>query len=86
MHGALGVDSAASGNERLACDVAAEHPLPVVVGTLAPKHVVLDGFEVEKIDELVEGRSHLYIVAETNGVWLLVRKTLDYGLKNTHKG
>ena len=47
---------ASCSDERLTGDLAAEHSLAVLVGGVAPEDVDLDGFEVEKSDEVVQGR------------------------------
>ncbi|MBW3606785.1 MAG: hypothetical protein KY463_00265, partial [Actinobacteria bacterium] len=52
--GLVGVDRACRGDERLPGDLAAEHPLTVLVGLAPPEDVHLDGLEVEEVDELVE--------------------------------
>ena len=50
------VDGPCRRDERLAGDLAAEHPLAVLVGGVAPEDVHLDRFEVEERDEVVERR------------------------------
>ena len=48
------VDRAGRGDERLAGDLAAEHPLALLVGADAAEDVDLDRLEVEELDELVD--------------------------------
>ena len=50
------VDGAGRSDERLTGNLAAEHPLAILVGRVAPEDVHLDRFEVEKSDEVVQGR------------------------------
>jgi hypothetical protein len=49
------VDGARRGDQRLAGDLAAEDADPVLVGGEAAEEVHLDRFEVEQLDEIVEG-------------------------------
>ena len=48
------VDRPGGRHQRLAGDLAAEHPLPVLVGRHAAEDVDLDGLEVEQGDQVVE--------------------------------
>ena len=50
------VDRAGRGDERLAGDLPAEHPLAVLVGRDPAEHVDLDRLEVEQSDQVVERR------------------------------
>ena len=59
------VDRAGGGDQRLAGDLAAEHPLAVLVGRAAAEEVDLDGFEIEQLDEVVEG-GHRFILVDRN--------------------
>ena len=57
------VDGAGRGDERLAGDLAAEHPLAVLVGRAAAEDVDLDRLEREQGHEFVEGGLHGAILA-----------------------
>ena len=50
----LGIDGPGGGDERLTGNLAAEHPLAILVGADASEDVDLDGLEVEERDELVD--------------------------------
>ena len=58
------VDGARRGDEGLPGDLAAEHPLAVLVGRAATEDVDLDRLEGEEGDEIVERRLHGAIVAQ----------------------
>ena len=52
------LDRAPGRHQRLPGHLAAEHPLALLVGLDAPEDVDLNGFEVEQVDEEVQGRAH----------------------------
>ena len=54
VHEELGVDRSRRGDERLAGDLPAEHPLALDVGAPAPEDVLLDLLQVEEPDEVVD--------------------------------
>ncbi len=60
------VDGAGRGDERLTGDLAAEHPLTVLVGRATAEDVDLDRLQSEEGHELVQGRLHRSIVARTS--------------------
>ena len=53
------VDGAGGGHQGLSGDLATEHPLAVLVGRHAAEDVDLDRFEIEQLDEVVEGILHV---------------------------
>ena len=59
VHAAIGlVDGAGGGDERLAGDLPAEHPLSVLVGLDPAEDVDLDRLEVEQFDQVLQGVRH----------------------------
>ena len=57
-HRSVRLHGAARGDEGLARDLTAEHPLLVLVGAEAPEQVHLELLEVEEGDEVVERARH----------------------------
>ena len=72
------VDRARRGDQRLTGDLAAEHSLTALVGRPAAEDVDLDGFEVEQLDEIVEG-GHVVILAQPIGTNWRRRERGDRG-------
>ena len=56
------VDGAGGSHEGLAGDLAAKDSLTIFLRRTASEHVDLDGFEVKKGDQVVEGFKHSYIM------------------------
>jgi hypothetical protein len=54
----VGFDRSTGGDERLAGDLATKDALTVFIGTDAPEQVHLELFELENVDQVVEGASH----------------------------
>ena len=59
------LDGPAGGHEGLRGDLAAEHPLAVLVGTDASEDVHLDGLEIEELHQEVERFAHGVIISRT---------------------
>ena len=57
------VDRARGGHQGLTCDLSTEHALAALVGRPAAEDVDLDGFQIEQLDEIVEG-GHGVILAQ----------------------
>ena len=54
-HPVFGVDGAARRDQRLRDDLPAEHPLQARFRLATAKEVVLQGFEIEQVQEFVDG-------------------------------
>ncbi len=61
-------DRAAGGHQGLGGDLAAEHPLPVLVGADASEDVDFDGLEIEQVDEEIECVAHRPILPGVPGL------------------
>ena len=55
-------DRSPGGHQRLCRHLAAEHALTVLIGAHTPKDVDLDGLEIEKVDQKIEGFTHAPIL------------------------
>jgi hypothetical protein len=58
MHGAVVGGGSPSGDQGLARHVAAEDALALLVRLAAAKQILLDSFEIEQLDQGIEGGGH----------------------------